>query len=151
MLKSDRFHEFDKNYKICWLPPSTPRVPDTTPIVSLFLFAEILESVCLGGCVCVLLKTQMQHAWLRKKSSLLFIDPTVNCVRNAGRRKAARCCFLCGWEVQPCYTVQLTVEHASTFPTGPGLVQSAKCIKPGPTQWNKKIIFYFLIVFYSKN
>jgi hypothetical protein len=39
------------------------------------------------------------------------------------------------------------VEHSSTVPTGPGLVQCAKCIEPSPTQQNKKK--YFLIVFYS--
>jgi hypothetical protein len=67
---------------------------------------------------------------------------------NTGRKKIANCCFLYGWKVKLCYTVQWIVGHASTVhwtmeqwtveacstvSAGPGPVEHAKCIEPGPT------------------
>ena len=93
-------------------------------------------------------KMHWVNIWLRKKSCLLSVGPTINCVWNAGRWKAANCCFLARLEMQPCYTVHWTVEHwivelCSTIPARLGPIQRAKCIEP-----RKIYIFYFLIVFY---
>jgi hypothetical protein len=54
------------------------------------------EPVWLRGRGCVFLKMHWVNVWLRKKSCLLCIGLSIYCVRDAGKWKAANCCFLCG-------------------------------------------------------
>jgi hypothetical protein len=75
---------------------------------------QVVEPVWLRGRGCVSLKTHWANVWLRKKNCLLCMGLTINYVRNAGRWKAEKCCFLTRLSIQPWYTVQWTIYHAST-------------------------------------
>jgi len=75
---------------------------------------KLYEPVWLRGRGCVSLKTHWANVWLRKKNCLLCMGLTINYVRSAGRWKAEKCCFLTRLSIQPWYTVQWTVYHAST-------------------------------------
>jgi hypothetical protein len=77
-------------------------------------FKLYYEPVWLRGRGCVSLKTHWANVWLRKKNYLLCMGLTINYVRNAGRWKAEKCCFLTRLSIQPWYTVQWTIYHAST-------------------------------------
>jgi hypothetical protein len=54
-----------------------------------------LEPIWLRGSVHVSCGFILQAVWLINKRLLLFMGPTVCCVWNARKRKAARSCFLC--------------------------------------------------------